>query len=179
MILQNHKYKWTTNSCTSHYKYNKGRSTIVFFFTIVVINNILTSHEVLGAPKNWDLVFEKMIVHEGGYVDDPVDAGGCTNYGVTIYTYREKVDKSATCNDIRNLKKSDVNPIAKEGYWDKVKGDDLDSGVDYSMFDWAYNAGHGRANKEMQKIIGTKADGGFGPGTLKAYKKYMKIESMY
>ena len=40
------------------------------------------------------------------------------------------------------------------------------------MFDFGVNAGPGRAAKYLQTMIGTVADGGIGPNTLKALANY-------
>ena len=51
-------------------------------------------------------------------------------------------------------------------YWDKVKGDDLPLAVDYSVFDFAVNAGVSRAAKFLQRAVGAVDDGVIGLGTL-------------
>jgi lysozyme family protein len=58
----------------------------------------------------------------------------------------------------------------KKKYWDAVKADELPTGLDYLMFDFAINAGPGRAIKTMQKAIGTNPDGAIGPKTMAALK---------
>jgi lysozyme family protein len=58
----------------------------------------------------------------------------------------------------------------RKKYWDAVKADDLPDGLDYLMFDFAINAGPGRAIKTMQKAIGTTPDGAIGPKTMAALK---------
>ena len=57
--------------------------------------------------------------------------------------------------------------IYRENYWDRVKGDDLPSGIDFCVFDWAVNSGVSRASKALQRIIGVKDDGVIGPITIK------------
>jgi lysozyme family protein len=56
----------------------------------------------------------------------------------------------------------------KAKYWDKIKGDDLPTGVDYCVFDAAVNSGPGRAAKWLQACVGVEPDGGIGPKTLAA-----------
>jgi lysozyme family protein len=46
----------------------------------------------------------------------------------------------------------------------------MPDGLDYLMFDFAVNAGPGRAIKTMQKAIGTTPDGAIGPKTMAALK---------
>ena len=59
------------------------------------------------------------------------------------------------------------NIIYRENYWDRVKGDDLPSGIDFCVFDWAVNSGVSRASKALQRIVGVKDDGVIGPITVK------------
>ena len=107
---------------------------------------------------------EVILHHEGGYVNHPKDPGGETNLGVTKRVYE---DFGGT-KDMKELTKEDVEPIYKKNYWDSVKGDDLPEGLDLCIFDFAVNAGPGRAAKFLQKLIGVTQDGGIGPQTLGA-----------
>ena len=54
-----------------------------------------------------------------------------------------------------------------------MKGDDLPGGLDLCVFDFGVNAGPGRAAKYLQTQIGTVADGGIGPNTLKKLDEYV------
>lgn len=38
--------------------------------------------------SDFNKAFERVIQHEGGYVNDPRDAGGETKFGITIHTAR-------------------------------------------------------------------------------------------
>ena len=73
---------------------------------------------------------------------------------------------------MKDLTFDDVAPIYKKNYWDKMKCDDLPSGLDLCVFDFGVNAGPGRAAKYLQTLIGTVADGGIGPNTLAKLKEY-------
>jgi lysozyme family protein len=123
---------------------------------------------------NWIKCLETILHHEGGYVNHPKDPGGMTNLGVTKRVYEEWVGYSVSENTMQNLKKEDVAPIYKKNYWDRVKGDQLPEGLDLCVFDFGVNAGTGRAAKYLQTMIGTVADGGIGPNTLKKLDEYVK-----
>ena len=112
--------------------------------------------------------------HEGGYVNHPKDPGGETNLGVTKRVYE---DFGGT-KDMKDLIVEDVEPIYKKNYWDRVKGDQLPSGLDLCVFDFGVNAGTGRAAKYLQQMIGTTPDGGIGPMTLKKLDEYIKEEGL-
>ena len=123
---------------------------------------------------NWIKCLETILHHEGGYVNHPKDPGGMTNLGITKRVYEEWVGYSVSENTMQNLKKEDVAPIYKKNYWDRVKGDQLPEGLDLCVFDFGVNAGTGRAAKYLQTMIGTVADGGIGPNTLKKLDEYVK-----
>ncbi len=111
---------------------------------------------------NFDECLKMLLHHEGGYVNHPKDPGGETNLGVTKRVY----EKWGGTKDMKDLTVEDVAPIYKKEYWDKCKCDDLESGVDWAVFDWAVNSGTGRAAKAIQKICGASQDGAIGPKTL-------------
>jgi lysozyme family protein len=120
--------------------------------------------------SNWIKCLETILHHEGGYVNHPKDPGGETNLGVTKRVYE---DFGGT-KDMKDLTREDVEPIYKKNYWDRVKGDDLPAGLDLCVFDFGVNAGTGRAAKYLQTMIGTVADGGIGPNTLKKLGEYVE-----
>ena len=120
--------------------------------------------------SNYDKCLETILHHEGGYVNHPKDPGGETNLGVTKRVYLEH----GGTKDMKDLTVEDVAPIYKKGYWDKMKGDELPSGLDLCVFDFGVNAGPGRAAKYLQTMIGTVADGGIGPNTLKKLGEYVE-----
>jgi lysozyme family protein len=69
---------------------------------------------------------------------------------------------------MRDLQPTDVAPLYKAQYWDRVKGDQLPAGVDYAVFDAAINSGAGRAARWLQECVGTQPDGAIGPLSLQA-----------
>ena len=113
---------------------------------------------------------EVILHHEGGYVNHPKDPGGETNLGVTKRVYEE----FGGTKDMKELTKEDVEPIYKKNYWDRVKGDDLPEGLDLCIFDFAVNAGPGRAAKFIQRLVNTTVDGGIGPNTLKCINDHVE-----
>ena len=118
--------------------------------------------------QNFDKCLAKLLSHEGGYVNHPKDPGGMTNLGVTKRVYDDWIGRESTEQEMRDLTPTDVGPIYKKNYWDRVKGDNLPSGVDWCAFDWAVNSGSGRPAKAIQRAVGAAADGAIGPMTLKA-----------
>jgi len=120
--------------------------------------------------ENWEMAFQMVLKHEGGYVNNPKDPGGMTNLGVTKKVWEEYVGHSVDENIMRGLTPDMVQPLYKKNYWDRIKGDQLPDGVDYAAYDLAVNSGVGRAAKYLQQIAGVPADGIIGPKSLEAIK---------
>lgn len=112
-----------------------------------------------------------VLASEGGFVDNPHDPGGATDEGVTQHQY--DIWRTAKCLPIRSVRfidPNEVEAIYRGSYWNVVHGDDLPSGVDYCVFDWAVLAGPHRAIEHLQKAVGVPADGQLGAITIGAAK---------
>ena len=120
--------------------------------------------------KNFNKCLEIILHHEGGYVNHPRDPGGETNFGVTKRVYQEW----GGTKDMEDLTKEDVAPIYEKNYWLRAKCKQLPAGLDLAVMDWSVNSGVGRAVKKLQQMIGTVADGGIGPNTLKTLDEYIE-----
>ena len=116
---------------------------------------------------NFDISFDRVMQSEGGYVNDPADHGGETNFGVTIGAWGEYLGRAIQPGEMKALTRDAVKPFYKQMYWDKVKGDDLPAGVDYAVFDFAVNAGVARAARFLQRAVGVVDDGVIGAVTLR------------
>ena len=120
--------------------------------------------------QNFDKALAAVLVHEGGFVNNPKDPGGMTNLGCTKAVWEEHCGHGVDEKAMRALTPNDVGPLYKAKYWDKIKGDDLPSGVDYVVFDAAINSGPGRAAKWLQANINVYADGVIGNMTIQAVR---------
>lgn len=121
--------------------------------------------------ENWEMCFEMVLKHEGGFVNHPKDPGGMTNLGVTKKNWEAFLDQDVSESEMRALTPDMVKPFYKKNYWDKIRGDELPAGVDYAAYDLAVNSGTGRAAKYLQEIAGVPADGVIGPRSVEAIKK--------
>jgi len=130
------------------------------------------------AAENWEKAFQMVLKHEGGYVNNPKDPGGMTNLGVTKKVWEEFVGREVDEREMRALTPDAVKPLYKKNYWDKIKGDQLPSGVDYAAYDLAVNSGTGRAAKYLQQIAGVHADGVIGPQSMEAIQSCNSAETI-
>ena len=116
---------------------------------------------------SFEQIIEQVLEHEGGYVNDPHDAGGETNFGIA-----KKFNPDV---DIKNLTKEGAKEIYYEKYWKPSKADKVPDQLKHIYFDMVVNFGKRGAVKVLQQAAVAKGhkiavDGGIGPNTLKAIK---------
>ena len=109
---------------------------------------------------NFDEAFDKLIDHEGGYVNDLKDPGGETKFGISKRSY-------PTVN-IATLTLDDAKKIYLCDYWDRTRCSDLPPQVAFQVFDTAVNSGVGQATRFLQRAVGVADDGIIGPMTIAA-----------
>ena len=92
--------------------------------------------------QNFDKCMEMLLHHEGGFVNRPSDPpGGMTNLGVTKKTWDDFYGDDIDEDRMRNITVDDIKPIYRTNYWERCRCQDLPSGVDWAVFDWAVNQG--------------------------------------
>lgn len=115
---------------------------------------------------NFDQAFDRLIGHEGGYVNHPDDPGGETNWGITLRTARE----AGYTGTMRALTRQEAKAIYREAYWNRAKADQYDGAIAFQLFDTAVNHGIGQAIRFLQRAVGVADDGAVGPVTLAAVR---------
>jgi lysozyme family protein len=126
--------------------------------------------------ENYAQALKQVLKYEGGKVDDPRDPGGRTAFGVTQNTYNAwRKKQNLTIVDVFTISQNEVAAIYRQEYWDKIRGDDLPSGVDFAVFDFAVNSGVSKAAKTLQSVVGVTQDGVIGPATIQAAKNYVAM----
>jgi len=121
--------------------------------------------------SNFRKCLDKILVYEGGFVNDPHDPGGATNHGITIGTLKKigidvDGDGDSDIADLKALRPQDIEYVYKKFYWDPVQGDFLPKGVDLVAFDAAVNSGVARSGIWIQSTTKDVQDGSIGPITL-------------
>lgn len=116
----------------------------------------------------FDKEFDKVILVEGGYVNDPDDAGGETYLGISRknnpkWVGWEIIDdikkKYGTKNITSRLKKdvaltNSAKLLYKQNYWDVLELDDIPSqGIAHQLFDTCVNCGKTTAIRIAQQVL--------------------------
>lgn len=106
------------------------------------------------SASTYEAALAGLLAHEGGYTNHPSDPGGPTNYGITIYDYRKYVNPNASAADVKAMRIDEAKSIYKAKYWDAQRCSELESGVDYAVFDYGVNSGVGRSGRILRRVIG-------------------------
>lgn len=115
----------------------------------------------------------EIVTREGGFVNDPDDPGGATNFGVTIHTLRRlRPGQQIGVNDVRALTRNDAIEIYIEHYFRRPRIADLPEPLWPTVFDMYVNAG-ANAVRILQRLvvqmgIQITVDGVIGPQTIAA-----------
>lgn len=122
-------------------------------------------------------IAEEIVAREGGYVNDPDDPGGATNFGVTIHTMRRlgmdlDRDGDVDARDVRALTREQAVDIFIRHYFENPRINLLPEPLQASVFDMYVNAG-GNAVKILQRLLPefgetVAVDGALGPYTAAA-----------
>ena len=120
---------------------------------------------------------EEIVAREGGFVDDPDDLGGATNFGVTIHTMRRlgldlTGDGQIDASDVRALTREQAIEIFITHYWARPRISALPEVLQPSVFDMYVNAG-ANAVRILQRLLNDMGhdlavDGVIGPQTIRA-----------
>ncbi|MFN8493825.1 MAG: glycosyl hydrolase 108 family protein [Caldilineaceae bacterium] len=97
--------------------------------------------------SDWQKAIRFVLRWEGGYVNDPNDPGGETNYGISKRSYPQL--------DIANLTLDQAVEIYQRDYWQASGADKLPWPLSLVHFDSAVNCGMAQANVWLQACGGS------------------------
>lgn len=108
----------------------------------------------------WETAISTTLQFEGGYVNDPNDAGGETNMGISKRAYPDV--------DIKNLTLQTAKNIYYFDYWLRCRCQFMPDALSIAVFDFAVNSGIKTAIKKLQMALGVSVDGIVGNQTIGA-----------
>ena len=150
---------------------------------------------------DYDVAYDITLAHEGGYDNDPDDAGGETYKGVARKFYptwagwaiidaaKEEPNFPESLKDNIVLD-SMIREFYKINYWNRIGGDDLSEQLlANELFDTGVNMGVSRAVEFLQKALNVLnrsgklyddigEDGKFGNDTINALSAYLSTDSV-
>lgn len=110
--------------------------------------------------SNYNDFIQRVLANEGGYVDNPADPGGETNWGISKRAYPDL--------NIHDLTRQQAIDIYFRDFWQHSHADEFAPALGYQMLDVAVNHGVGNAERFLQRAVGVADDGIIGPVTVAA-----------
>lgn len=102
-------------------------------------------------------LIDKVLAHEGGYVNHPSDKGGETIWGVTIGTAR----RFGYTGPMRTMTRAQAIEIYRKLFWenrfDRIA---FMPKLAYSLMDFGVNSGPGRPAEALQRALNVLNNGG-------------------
>ena len=144
--------------------------------------------------ENFIKALDLTLQFEGGYVNDPDDAGGETLCGITRKNHPDlsmwevvdhlkkigKTDKEITELSLKYEQvKESIAEVYKKAYWDACNCDKLPYCFDVYVFDMAVNSGGKNAIKTLQKVLKISADGICGKQTIATANAFTGDKKLY
>jgi lysozyme family protein len=131
-----------------------------------------------------DDTIDQIIRVEGGYVDNPADSGGATNFGVTAATAR----RYGYDGPMTLLPRAVAEGIYRREFWDALRLTEVGRhsvAVAAELADTAVNLGPGTAARWLQRALNVfnaggslypdiKVDGAIGPATISALAAFLR-----
>ena len=157
----------------------RGLRYITGVLLMVNVLDIVVDHDPLDYENKKGANIKKIKSNEGGWVNDPNDRGGETNFGVSTKLLNSLHSQGRwlgykTVNDIPN--DSAATAIFEKEFFRNNEINYGTNDITLKMNDISVNVGGGNGTLIMQRAINTlhpqpviKEDGGMGDNTRKAY----------
>ena len=133
-------------------------------------------------------IAREIVAREGGFVNDPDDTGGATNFGVTLGTLRRlgldvDGDGEIDVGDVQSLKPEQAVAIFVEHYFEQTGIRALPVVLQASVFDMYVNAGRAAVRILQQLLVEMghpiALDGAIGPQTVEAAEVAAALAPQY
>lgn len=106
---------------------------------------------------NFERAFTELLGHEGGYVNDPNDPGGETNWGITARVAYEY----GYAAPMKSMPRSVAKDIYAKRFW-LAQFENMPYPMAFQVFDAAVNSGVGQAVRWLQRAADLATDGDLG-----------------
>lgn len=114
----------------------------------------------MSADEEFSRYIERILSHEGGYVNHPNDPGGETKWGISKRQFPSV--------NIAGLTREQAIALYKRHYWEEVEALQLPKVLRFQVLDSSINHGLGNAISFLQRAVGVADDGDYGPVTKQA-----------
>lgn len=135
--------------------------------------------------SDFNVAIQTVLKNEGGFVNDPRDAGGATQWGISLRFLQDPAvdgdfdgDGDQDVDDVRAMTREQAIESYRAVFWDALRlGEIEDQQLATKMLDLAVNVGKVAAVKILQRALGIAVDGVLGPQTIAACNGFIGLDS--
>jgi lysozyme family protein len=120
--------------------------------------------------SDFSAAVEYTLAVEGGFVNNPLDKGGATNFGITASELSRYLGREVTVDEVQNLPRQTAISVYEKFYWTPLRLGEVQSQmIATAIFDIGVNRGQMAAGRYAQAAAGLKViDGIIGGATIAA-----------
>lgn len=123
---------------------------------------------------DFETALKIVLNHEGGFVNNPLDPGGATNYGISSRTLASYSHQPVSLDQIKGMTLEEAAQIYRNLFWDDLHLGEIENQVLANIvFDLSVLLGPSLIIRTIQENLNIPADSILGSQTLLAINKYI------
>lgn len=141
--------------------------------------------------SDFNKAIKVVLLHEGGFVDNPNDPGGATIYGLTLNFIKlhpsdcdYNKDGIVDINDLKSMTIQQATDLYQKYFWNWYNFDNInDNTIAIKIFDYSINMGQKHAIELLQQSMNSSlnenvvVDGDMGPFTVATTNKIISLQA--
>ena len=136
--------------------------------------------------SDFNVAIQTVLKNEGGFVNDPRDAGGATRWGISLRFLHDPAidgdfdgDGDEDVDDVRQMTREQAIALYRSVFWDALRlGEIRNQQLATKVLDLAVNVGKVAAVKILQRALGCEVDGVLGVKTLTECNRGLVSETL-
>ena len=171
------------------------------------LDKLISEIVVLGYSRRFVAAVKQLLKIEGGFVNDPIDRGGATKYGISLRylvtagkldddcdgwaDFDLDMDGDIDAADVRQLTVHQAVYLYHRDFWQTLRCEEFAAPLGEALFDQAVNGGATAAKKLLQRAINLcyrkfppngaallNDDGVLGDFTMANYKAVLQLPAL-
>lgn len=126
---------------------------------------------------DFDQALKVVLLHEGGYINDPSDLGRATNMGITAATLATFLKQPVSAAQVSKITLEQASDIYKQAYWDESNLSSVNNQeLATVIMDLSVLMGVPTCIRYIQEILNITEDGILGSASIAAINQFVSSD---